>query len=79
MPKILSPSKNTVCYIFDTNQGNVDVYCCYDNRNTCIKIIVQSLYLITGQIKLVNWDFFDEDWDFLKMSLGPCGLWRRAI
>jgi hypothetical protein len=31
------------------------------NRNICIKIMVESLYIIAGGIKLVNRDFFDED------------------
>jgi len=63
----MSSSKNTVLCKCDGNQTNVDV-CCYDNRNICIKIVVESLYSITGVIKLVNWDFFDEDWDFLRMN-----------
>jgi len=38
MPKIFSPSKNTVWYKFDWNQTNVDICCRCDNRNSCIKI-----------------------------------------
>jgi hypothetical protein len=40
MPKIMSPSKNTVWYKFDWNQANIDVYYLYFSTVHVVIIIL---------------------------------------